>query len=158
MYCIPNSGSRSVGFFFFPHTVTTSGYRHSISLICFSIIQAKSANSLFFVFCFLFFFYSSTSLLLPTRDPPPSCTHAQSCNPMDCSQPGSSVHGLFQARILEWVAISFSPTHCFLQFALLGKNASFLQRSPEFPSHFRASSPSSLHWASVATSLTLSKC
>ena len=27
---------------------------------------------------------------------------------MDCSPPGSSVHGLFQARILEWVAISFS--------------------------------------------------
>ena len=55
-----------------------------------------------------FFFFSSTSLLLPTRDPPHTCTHAQSCNPMDCSQPGSSVHGLFQARILEWVAISFS--------------------------------------------------
>ena len=30
------------------------------------------------------------------------------CNPMDCSLPGSSVRGLFQARILEWVAISFS--------------------------------------------------
>ena len=30
------------------------------------------------------------------------------CNPMDCSPPGSSVHGIFQARILEWVAISFS--------------------------------------------------
>ena len=28
------------------------------------------------------------------------------CNPMDCSLPGSSVHGIFQARILEWVAIS----------------------------------------------------
>ena len=27
---------------------------------------------------------------------------------MDCSLPGSSVHGIFQARILEWVAISFS--------------------------------------------------
>ena len=27
-------------------------------------------------------------------------------NPMDCSPPGSSVHGIFQARILEWVAIS----------------------------------------------------
>ena len=27
------------------------------------------------------------------------------CNPMDCSLPGSSVHGIFQARILEWVAI-----------------------------------------------------
>ena len=30
------------------------------------------------------------------------------CNPMDCSLPGSSVHGVSQARILEWVAISFS--------------------------------------------------
>ena len=30
------------------------------------------------------------------------------CNPMDRSLPGSSAHGIFQARILEWVAISFS--------------------------------------------------
>ena len=29
------------------------------------------------------------------------------CNPMDCSPPGSSVHGILQTRILEWVAISF---------------------------------------------------
>ena len=29
------------------------------------------------------------------------------CDPMDCSPPGSSIHGFFQARILEWVAISF---------------------------------------------------
>ena len=37
---------------------------------------------------------------------------AQSCptlrDPMDCSLPGSSVHGIYQARVLEWVAISFS--------------------------------------------------
>ena len=37
---------------------------------------------------------------------------AQSCltlrNPMDYSLPGSSVHGIFQARVLEWVAIAFS--------------------------------------------------
>ena len=37
---------------------------------------------------------------------------ARSCptlsNPMDCSLPGSSTHGIFQARVLEWVAISFS--------------------------------------------------
>ena len=36
----------------------------------------------------------------------------QSCptfsNPMDCSLPGSSVHGIFQARVLEWGAIAFS--------------------------------------------------
>ena len=30
------------------------------------------------------------------------------CNPIDCSPPDSSVHGILQARILEWVAISFS--------------------------------------------------
>jgi len=29
------------------------------------------------------------------------------CDPVDCSPPGSSVHGILQARILEWVAISF---------------------------------------------------
>ena len=38
--------------------------------------------------------------------------HAQPCltlcNPMDCSSPGPSVHGIFQARILEWVAIFYS--------------------------------------------------
>ena len=37
---------------------------------------------------------------------------AKSCptlaTPMDCSPPGSSVHGIFQARILEWISISFS--------------------------------------------------
>ena len=37
---------------------------------------------------------------------------AQSCptlsNPMDCSLPGSSTHGIFQARVLVWVAIAFS--------------------------------------------------
>ena len=48
-----------------------------------------------------FIFFGSTSLLLPTHLPPSSCTCAQSCNTMDCSPPSSSVHGLFQARILE---------------------------------------------------------
>ena len=28
------------------------------------------------------------------------------CGPLDCSLPGSSVHGVFQARVLEWVAVS----------------------------------------------------
>ena len=40
---------------------------------------------------------------------------AQSCltlsDPMDCSLPGSSVHGIFQARVLEWGAIAFSEKH-----------------------------------------------
>ena len=34
------------------------------------------------------------------------------CDPMDCSLPGSSVHGIFQARVLEWVAIAFSARTC----------------------------------------------
>ena len=41
-----------------------------------------------------------------------ACLHAQLCpilcDPIDCSPPGSSVRGIFQARILEWVVIPFS--------------------------------------------------
>ena len=41
---------------------------------------------------------------------------AQSCptlsDPMDCSLPGSSIHGIFQARVLEWGAIAFSECLC----------------------------------------------
>ena len=40
---------------------------------------------------------------------------AQSCptlpDPMDCSPPGSSIHGIFQSRVLEWVAIAFSANY-----------------------------------------------
>ena len=35
-------------------------------------------------------------------------------NPMDCSLPGSSIHGIFQARVLEWGAISFSDQYSIL--------------------------------------------
>ena len=44
---------------------------------------------------------------------------AQSCptlsDPMDCSLPGSSIHGIFQARVLEWGAIAFSAL-CFCRY------------------------------------------
>ena len=43
---------------------------------------------------------------------------AQSCptlsDPMDCSLPGSSVHGIFQARVLEWGALPSPDKHCTL--------------------------------------------
>ena len=43
---------------------------------------------------------------------------AQPCltfgDPMDCSLPGSSTHGIFQASLLEWVAISFSRTFIYV--------------------------------------------
>ena len=42
---------------------------------------------------------------------------AQSCptlsDPMDCSLPGSCIHGIFQARVLEWGAIAFSDKKCY---------------------------------------------
>ena len=44
--------------------------------------------------------------LAPPRKPTVSCLTL--CDPMDCSLPGFSVHGIFQARVLEWGAISFS--------------------------------------------------
>ena len=37
------------------------------------------------------------------------------CNPVDCSLPGSSVRGIFQVRILQWVAISFSRGRSWLR-------------------------------------------
>ena len=55
------------------------------------------------------------SLLLVRGDPNLLYIHAKSlqlcgtlCDPMDCSPPGSSVHRILQARILEWVALPFS--------------------------------------------------
>ena len=49
---------------------------------------------------------------------------AQSCltprDPMDCSLPGSSIHGIFQARVLEWVATAFSEA-----WSLYNHNSSF---------------------------------
>ena len=57
---------------------------------------------------------------------------AQSCltpsDPMDCSLPGSSIHGIFQARILEWGAIAFSMytyIPSFLNFFLFRVSQSF---------------------------------
>jgi len=35
-------------------------------------------------------------------------------DPMDCSLPGSSIHGIFQARVLEWGAIAFSDNAGYL--------------------------------------------
>ena len=47
----------------------------------------------------------------------------QSCltpsDPMDCSLPGSSVHGIFQARVLEWGAIAFSGYSGLVTFNML---------------------------------------
>ena len=55
---------------------------------------------------------------------------AQSCptlhDPMDYSLPGSSVHGIFQARVLEWGAIAFSRFPYFLLFKSEFGNKEFM--------------------------------
>ena len=46
------------------------------------------------------------------------------CDPVDGSPPGSSVHGIFQARVLEWGAIAFSIMECY---SAIKKNNSEVQ-------------------------------
>ena len=42
------------------------------------------------------------------------------CDPMDCNLPGSSIHGIFQTRVLEWSAIAFSKMETVAGFIFLG--------------------------------------
>ena len=72
------------------HRVAKSQTR--LSYFTFTFFSPIRKNSLVFLLLMLF----SHSVV------------SNSCNPMDSSPPGSFVHGISQARILEWVAISFS--------------------------------------------------
>ena len=66
------------------------------------------------------------------------CVVAQSCltlcDPMDCSPPGSSLHRIFQARILEWVANSYSRGSCQTQ---VSNTRLFATEPPGKPLSFR---------------------
>ena len=57
----------------------------------------------------------------------------QSCltlsNLIDCSLPGSSIHGIFQARVLEWDAIAFSRQHCIFINQVIEHESVFLDSS-----------------------------
>ena len=76
-------------------------------------------------------FPSITSLVIPSGLVV-RCVHAQSCpalcDPMDCSPPGSSVHGIFQARILEWVTISYSRGSSWPRYRTYVSYVSFIGR------------------------------
>ena len=62
---------------------------------------------------------------------------AQTCptlsNLMDCSLPGSSVHGLFQARVLEWGAIAFSAGSAFPTSTYYNVDGTFLSSTCHDP-------------------------
>ena len=103
----------------------------------------------------------------PTPYPPSNCTfqekhvcvlshfgRVQLCNPLDYSPPGYSVHGILQARILEWVAISYSrgssnpgikPT--FLMSPVLAEGF--------FTTSFAWEAPSREAWNQATRALTL---
>ena len=81
-----------------------------IFLICCWILFARILLRIFhlylsviFACSFLFFWHLCLVLVLNS-----SLSHVRLCDSVDCSLLGSSIHGISQARILEWVAISFS--------------------------------------------------
>ena len=93
---------------------------------CFNIRTDSAQNTYCLTICTILNTWSTTVVrsLLSSLDLDKNSTHEMKvkvkseseaahscptlCNPMDCSLPGSSVHGIFQAIVLEWIAISFS--------------------------------------------------
>ena len=79
--------------------------------LCYFLYKLKLELELF-PFLSPLFWLSIWEIFPPTPHLTGVCECAQSyltlCDPMDCSLPGSSVHGILQAGVLEWVAIFFS--------------------------------------------------
>ena len=77
--------------------------------IFFSVLYANGKLKM----CPGFFPYVSHNLMVAA-----AAKSLQSCptlsDPMDCSPPGSSVHGIFRARVLEWGAMAFSETNGYV--------------------------------------------
>ena len=92
-----------------------------------------------------------------------ACMHAKSlqscptlCDPMDCSPPGSSVHGILQARILEWVAMPSSmdlpdrgmePVSHYV--SCIGRQVLYHWQGPNQKTGFRVFNPRDQNWNCV---------
>ena len=104
--CLPSWVSESVSFTSCVPPASSSRCRYSL-LVCFTNASPPS----FPLHPQEPYFYLRPEHLSPSESSI-VCVHAQSCStlcyPMDCSSPGSSVRGILQARILEWVAMSCS--------------------------------------------------
>ena len=75
--------------------------------ICLSVLKKKVRIDILASNTFWFYLACCTPLI-PFCDREGTCSVASLCDPMDWSPPGSSVHGILQARILEWVAMPSS--------------------------------------------------
>ena len=73
--------------------------------VLFKSISSLKINVYFNIPCYIHHSYSHSDL---TVCMPSHFSHVQLCDPVDCSLLGSSVHGILQARILEWIAMLFS--------------------------------------------------
>ena len=75
--------------------------------------------------------------LLPCRKVKSESEVAQSCptlsDPMDCSLPSSSVHGIVQARVLEWVAIAFSHQQAIRSLCSCSSKTLCAHQDPDTP-------------------------
>ena len=82
------------------------------------------------------------------------------CNPMNCSLSGSSIHGIFQARVLEWVSISFSTIVSF-QFSSVAQSCMTLCNPmncsmPALPVHHQLPEFTQTHVYGVGNAIQLS--
>ena len=74
---------------------------------CPKLFGLSTSSSLLFIYCLLFYqLFSAAATAAKSLQSCPTL-----CNPTDCSPPGSSVCGIFQARVLEWGAIAFSELY-----------------------------------------------
>ena len=78
-------------------------FSFSISISLFLIFSSSCVSSQSYLSLLSISESESHSVVCPTLWVCPTL-----CDPVDCSPPGSSIHGILQARILEWFAISFS--------------------------------------------------
>ena len=112
-------------YFFFFFTVNTifsswflSHYSLSVGILQDSIINQSTyshpLNSPWVISTFLWFYLTLHLTVIESKSEVTQLCLTL-CNPMDCSLPASSLHGVLQARILEWVAISFSRGSSWLR-------------------------------------------
>ena len=100
--------SHDLGSYFLSKTQPHIDIRHELTLIFTFLWSLAWHPHTVLVFCFLCFGHAFVCVCARMHTHIQLLCRVRLCDPMDCSPPGSSVHGIFQARILEWVAISSS--------------------------------------------------
>ena len=104
----------------FLHPLTFSGWPISLTLLIYKVREGM-LNSIYLPHILKRLHAAAAAAKLLQLCPTLS-------NPMDCSPPGSSIHGIFQERVLEWGAIAFSGSVCI--YSSNYKSSHFTPKSP----------------------------